>query len=136
MNDRNTGIDGMGFDGMGFDGMGFDRMARAAHAQSLEALSPRVRAQLQQRRRAAFAAGGAGSSPALHRRHGWAWLGAPALALALAFAAPWQVARDPAPASTLAAGAAAGNAAPATLEQDPDFYLWLASSDAVALASE
>jgi hypothetical protein len=34
------------------------------------------------------------------------------------------------------ASAVAANAAPATLEQDPDFYLWLASSDAVALASE
>jgi hypothetical protein len=29
----------------------------------------------------------------------------------------------------------ASNAAP-TLDQDPDFYVWLASSDAVALASE
>lgn len=115
----------------------FDAHARAAHAGSLEALSPRVRAQLQQRRRAAFAAAGAaGATPAMHRRHGWAWLGAPALALALAFAAPWRTARDPAPVLPAVASAVASNAAPATLEQDPDFYLWLASSDAVALASE
>lgn len=117
----------------------FDTRARAAHAVSLEALSPRVRAQLQQRRRAAFAAGAAGaasSTTAPHRRHGWAWLGAPALALALAFAAPWRTAHDPAPVSPAVASAVAANAAPTTLEQDPDFYLWLASSDAVALASE
>ena len=110
----------------------FDAQARAAHARALEALSPRVRAQLQQRRRAALA----GRAPSLgHRRHGWAWLGAPALALALAFAAPWRTAHEPAVAQPALAGAA-GNAAPATLEQDPDFYLWLASSDAIALASE
>ena len=50
----------------------FDAHARAAHAGSLEALSPRVRAQLQQRRRAAVAAGAtgtAGATPAMHRRH-------------------------------------------------------------------
>jgi hypothetical protein len=72
----------------------------------------------------------------MHRRPGWAWLGAPALALALAFAAPWRTAHDPAPVLPAVASAVAANAAPATLEQDPDFYLWLASSDAVALASE
>lgn len=117
----------------------FDMRARAAYAVSLEALSPRVRAQLQQRRRAAFAASGAGGTAAmlpLHRRHGWAWLGAPALALALAFGAPWRTAHDPAPVLPAVASAVAANAAPTTLEQDPDFYLWLASSDAVALASE
>ena len=121
------------------DNLRFDARARAAHSVALEALSPRVRAQLQQRRRAAFAAGGAGATaatPVLHRRHGWAWLGAPALALALAFAAPWRTAHDPAPALPAEAPAVAANAAPATLEQDPDFYLWLASSDAIALASE
>jgi hypothetical protein len=114
----------------------FDAQARAAHARSLDALSPRVHAQLHQRRRAALAAGNADAAPALHRRHGWAWLGAPALALALAFGAPWRSAHEPAPALPVAASVAASNAAPATLEQDPDFYLWLASADAVALASE
>ncbi len=115
------------------DNARFDAHARAAHARSREALSPRVRAQLQQRRRAAVAAGATAATP---RRHGWAWLGAPALALALAFAAPWRTAHDPAPVLPAVASAVAANAAPTTLEQDPDFYLWLASSDAVALASE
>jgi hypothetical protein len=115
------------------DNARFDAQARAAHARSLEALSPRVHAQLQQRRRAALATG---PTPAMPRRHGWAWLGAPALALALAFAAPWRTAHDPAPVLSTVANAVAANAAPTTLEQDPDFYLWLASSDAVALASE
>ena len=121
------------------DNARFDTHARTAHAGSLEALSPRVRAQLQQRRRAAFTADAARTTsapPAMHRRHGWAWLGAPALALALAFAAPWRTAHDPAPVLPAVASAVAANAAPTTLEQDPDFYLWLASSDAVALASE
>jgi hypothetical protein len=117
-----------------FDDAGFDARVRDAHAGALDALTPRVRAQLHQRRRAALSATGA--PVALHHRHGWAWLGAPALALALAFAAPWRTAHDPAPVLPAVASAVAANAAPATLEQDPDFYLWLASSDAVALASE
>jgi hypothetical protein len=113
-----------------------DDMARAAHAQALRALGPRVQAQQHNRRKAALAAGvGAGvrTEPANHR--GWAWVAAPALALVLAFGMPWRTAREPA-----AAGARVAAAQPveaqATLDQDPDFYLWLASSDAVALASE
>ena len=49
-----------------FDGGHFEARARTAHARSLEALTPRVRAQLQQRRRAAFAAAAA-PTIGLHR---------------------------------------------------------------------
>ena len=89
----------------------FDRRTREVHEQSLQALSPRVRAQQHNRLQAAVSAPrGAGH---LHR-WGLATAAAPAV---VATANP--VASDP----------------PATLEQDPDFYLWLASADAVALAS-
>ena len=89
----------------------FDRRAREVHEQSLQALSPRVRAQLHNRLQAAVSAPrGAGH---VHR-----WGLAPAAAPAVVATAN-PVSSDP----------------PATLEQDPDFYLWLASADAVALAS-
>lgn len=108
----------------------FDRRARALHARSLAALSPRVRAQLHNRRQAA-----AGHPP--RQPHHWSWAAAAVLALAVAFGAPWRSVHEPA-SDVLAARAPAAAAAPAlaTLDQDPDFYLWLASADAVALASE
>jgi hypothetical protein len=64
--------------------------------------------------------------------------------LAFAFGAPWRNLHEPAAttATALAAATPAATVAPtadsalATLDQNPDFYLWLASSDAVALASE
>ena len=114
--------------------------ARELHLQSLDALSPRVRAQLHNRLQAALA-------PGTRRRPArqWGWAAAPALALALAFALPWDdpasgTAPDTVAASDQAANAAAAAAAMevpvAALEQDPDFYAWLATADAVALASE
>jgi hypothetical protein len=112
----------------------FDRRARALHGQALAALSPRASAQLHQQRHAALAAGTQPSRPARH----WSWASASALALALAFVVPWRSQHEPAGDARVAqaqAPAVAGTAL-ATLDQDPDFYLWLASSDAVALASE
>lgn len=172
-----------------------DAAARRAHAASLEHLSPRVQAQLAQRRRAALA--GARPRPMLR---GLQWLaggvaavGALALGLQLMRtpevpAAPASVASVPAPVVAPAAVAAQADApAPVTpapsvptpvvadpivlaeaadaaanvdadvilaaavdasadavdtvasefaLEDDPDFYLWLASVDASELAPE
>lgn len=126
------------------DERAFDQRARGAHQAALQSLSPRVRAQLRLRTRQALSGGVPATTPPVLRR---GWIAAPALALALAFALPWPGGRDtadPAPASIAAttpatvAPAAAGNevevAAP--LEYDPDFYLWLATADAIALASD
>lgn len=116
----------------------FDRRARTLHAQALAAQSPRVRAQLHHRLQATLA--GTGASGATHRSHAvhrWSWTTAAVLALALAFGAPWRNVHEPsAPAVVARQAADTGATGLATLEQDPDFYLWLASSDAVALAME
>ena len=108
----------------------FDRRARALHAQALAALSPRVRAQLHNRQRAA-AAGQPSRQP-----HHWSWAAAAVLALAVAFGAPWRSVHEPANDALVAQPSATVPPAVAPLDQDPDFYLWLASADAVALASE
>jgi hypothetical protein len=110
----------------------FDRRARALHGQALAALSPRASAQLHQRRHAVLAAGTRPSRPAHH----WSWATASALALVLAFVAPWRSQHEPAGDARVAQAQAPAVTGLATLDQDPDFYLWLASSDAVALASE
>ena len=112
------------------------RRARAIHARSLDALSPRVRAQLQWRLRTA-----AEGAPAARRgTRDWRWAAAPALALALALALPRLGPDAPAGAESAAqvaaAAAAAADAPVVPLEQDPEFYAWLGSADALALVSE
>jgi hypothetical protein len=111
----------------------FDRRARALHEQSLQALSPCVRAQLHNRLQAAVAA-----APRPRHVHRWGMATAAALALVVGFGVTWNGIDEPATSDgpDLATVAAPGASEPlATLEQDPDFYLWLASADAVALAS-
>jgi hypothetical protein len=111
----------------------FDRRARALHSGALAAISPRVRAQLHNRRRAM-------ATRPSRAPHHWSWAAAAVLALALAFGAPWRSMHEPASDTRVAQVPATAAPAPATLDQtldqDPDFYLWLASADAVALASE
>lgn len=111
-----------------------DRRARQAHAASLDALSPRVQAQLAQRRRAALA----GHARPDHRR--WGWIGAAATACVLVVALQLRPpSPDPidAPTRVSAAAAPASPADPGgMLAEDPDFYLWLASGEAQALAME
>ena len=108
----------------------FARQARQRHAQALAAISSRTRAQLHNRLQAALAS--ARQAPA----HGWRWAAAPALALALALLLPRGGNAPPAemPVAQVAATTAGSPVTP--LEQDPEFYVWLASADAVALASE
>jgi hypothetical protein len=100
---------------------------RAAHAESLARLSPRVQAQLAQRRQAALAAPRT-SRPAL----GWALATLAVCAVAIGVFRPAE--RAPTPATL--AGTTTVAPAPDTLEDNPDFYLWLASRDADSLASE
>lgn len=125
----------------------FDARARAVHAASLEQLSPRVQAQLAQRRRAALQGApqrvGRGLLP-------WAGVATAGLALALVvqLAPPSTVPRAPSGAGT--SSRAAVERLPATaprvaaldpsdapraaadaeaiapdLSEDPEFYLWL-----------
>lgn len=132
----------------------FDAALRARHAEALQALSPRVRAQLAQRRVAALRGQPArAAAPALRWRPAVAALAAAgALALGLQLhrapaspdsvpAAPTLAAADlPAPGvATPAPVPAATPARPRTdtlLDQDPEFFAWLGSADARRLAME
>ena len=116
----------------------FDAIARDVHASALDALSPRTRAQLQLRRRASLQ-----PAPAPRLRT-LAWPIAAACAVA-ALAIGWQL-RGPGPmpmdappaAPMVAANPTVGDDGSATLvlDENPEFYEWLASSDAAALAME
>jgi hypothetical protein len=112
-----------------------EQQARDAHHAALQALSPHVRTQLQRRTRLALSGHASAGAPRAAR---WGWFAAPALALLLAFALPWPGAQheDAAPSVVLATQAARSVELAAPLEQDPDFYLWLASADAVAMAGD
>jgi hypothetical protein len=126
---------------------GFDTRVRAVHDASLERLSPRVQAQLAQRRRAALQGARA------HRARGllpWAGMATAGLALALVVQlrppavpprAAASVAATPPAAAPLPAARSAPTRAAAVdtrmasrtdadaiapdLTQDPEFYLWL-----------
>lgn len=116
----------------------FDANMRALHRTALEHVSPQVRFRL---RPAAPPQGGVGGLFG-HWRRGplLAGLGVAVLALALGIAV-WPRGEPSAP---VAEGAIAGSAQPAqvdadaafALEQDPDFYAWLASDDAALVAME
>jgi hypothetical protein len=110
---------------------GFDRTARRLHAQSLEALSPRVQAQLAQRRR------GVSSTPA--RRAPWTWATAAASVCVLVVALQVRVPMDTPAGAAPAPVAAVQESAPdpgGMLAEDPEFYAWLASSESLALIEE
>jgi len=123
----------------------FDEAIRAIHAQSLEHVSPRVRAQLQQRRRSAVRA----QSTA----RGWRFalpLAAAAAVVAIVVgvnvrtseptSTPQVATTLPAPSvSAVLAHATAASADASTdyasLDESPDLYVWLAS-DGASLAME
>jgi hypothetical protein len=106
-----------------------DLHARQLHLQALANTSPPTLARLRQARHAATAA---------HERPRRPWLAGGALAAVLALAVV-VLPRDPASAPAVVAGtvAAAAPGEPVVpLQEDPDFYLWLGSADASALAME
>ena len=110
----------------------FDAALRAHHQASLEQLSPRVRAQLAQRRNAAL------RGENVRRGHGLRYAVAGFAALG-ALAIGLQLGTLPAPTTnTPATSSAATAAAPVTtmLDEDPEYYAWLASPDAQRLALE
>ncbi|RYZ73949.1 MAG: hypothetical protein EOP91_03820 [Lysobacteraceae bacterium] len=123
--------------GIGNDTQQFDRHLHELHAAALDQVSPATLARLRAARH------GLEQSP--KRGHGWRWAAATAFSAVLAVAigvrflpgtAP--TAMTPAP---LAAGAGAGAEGEypdslSTLDENPDLYLWLASSEAEPLAME
>jgi hypothetical protein len=113
----------------------FDAIARDVHAHSLDALSPRTRAQLQLHRRGALA-------PArTPRMRTLAWPIATACAIA-ALAIGWQLRgpgstpADAPPGTTMVAATTDDDSATLVLDENPELYEWLASSDADTLAME
>jgi hypothetical protein len=111
----------------------FDTALRTHHQASLERLSPRVRAQLAQRRNAVLRSG------SVRRRHGFRFAAAGFAALcALAIGLQFRTMPTPAnPTTTTTMSVASATSADATmLDEDPDFYAWLASPDAQQVAME
>ena len=112
----------------------FDAAIRTHHHAALERLSPRVRAQLAQRRNAALR----GTAAASRGGHGLRYAAA-GFAVLCALAIGLQVRTGPVPATM---PATAGNTASTAtgvatmLDEDPEFYAWLASSDAQRVAME
>lgn len=130
------------------DGAGVDDMlalrARQLHASAVANVSPATQAQLRQRRRQALS--GKTGTIERSRARPLAWAGVFAL-LAMAIALPLtmrlpqpsmpQVADTAVPRPATTATTREKSDAPlATLEEDPEMYVWLASTDATALASE
>lgn len=108
----------------------FDARLRAAHDVALERLSPKTQAQLVQRRRRALAAQGAPhAGPAVR----WAVATLAVCVVAIGVLHPL---RDPAPSAPRLASIATSAAPAETIDDNPDFYVWLASGDADSLASE
>lgn len=114
----------------------FDAALRARHAVALEQLSPRVRAQLAQRRHAALR----GQAQPRARRNGlryaiagFAAIGVLGLGLQLQ---PARIAPPTTPSTSVATVATAETRGDTLLDQDPEFYAWLASPDAQQLAME
>lgn len=114
----------------------FDEAMRALHASAVAHVSPQLRWKLRPAPRVAGGvAGRFGSWPVGSRRAGVALAGATAAALAIALGFNL---RGPAATDTRAPQAplAASPAAAGVLDQDPDFYAWLASEDADMVAME
>ena len=112
----------------------FDEAVRRTHAVAVavENISPRVRAQLAQRRNAALR--GERVAPA---RGGMRYAAAGFAALC-ALAIGLQFGLMPATVSPAAGGLASATATTDTtmLDEDPEFYAWLASADARQIAME
>lgn len=105
----------------------FDGLARACHDASLQRLSARAQARLAQARRPA-------ARPAPRHRAAWAVPTVLAAVAVLAIVLQWRP--DPSgaapatgPAVAVTTSDAASSDPAAALDENPDFYLWLASTD-------
>ena len=112
----------------------FDHDMRRLHASAVSSISPQTLARLRAARHAAQTAPAPG--------HAWRWLAATAFSavLAVALGVQFLPGAGPRPAAPPVAAAAAGaqgyTDTVATLDENPDLYLWLASSEADPLAME
>lgn len=110
----------------------FDAAMRTRYRQAADSVSPAVRARLRQARREAA------TSEVRNRGFSWPLLfgGAAAAVFAIAFGLNLRQdalrTADPSPAAVAADAAEPASA----LDQDPDFYAWLGSSDAELVAVE
>lgn len=113
------------------DDAAFDAELRALHRTSLRQLSPATLAKLRAARASAQAA------PAPRR---WPWVTATAFSGLLALGLGLQFMTAPQGPGPQAAAASAGSGATENagelLDENPDLYLWLASSEAQPLAME
>ncbi len=122
----------------------FDSWARRLHADAVTQLSPQTLARIRAARHAAV-----GAAPAPVRRgFGWPWLAVTAtgcaVVLAVALGLRLQAPPEPASAPQAAASEVPAVVSPflddpdlvATLGEDPDLYLWLASIEAQPVAME
>jgi hypothetical protein len=111
----------------------FDHSLQSRYADAVENVSARTQAQLHNRLHGAMAA------PRALRSHGAAWGVAAAFSLVLITVVGLQLRTPerPDPAQVVATDVNADDGELfASLEEAPDLYLWLASDDANALASE
>jgi hypothetical protein len=113
----------------------FDRQAKQLHAAAVTHLSAQTLARL----RAARHAAQADAAPV--RRGHWRWLAATALSAVFAVAlvtqfGPLTQAPDAQPADVVADSFSDYDPALTVLDENPDLYLWLASSEAQPLAME
>lgn len=111
---------------------GFDNALRRHHATAVERLSPRIRAQLAQRRNAALR--GERVRPAHGMRYAAAGFAAIcALAIGLQFG---LMPSPTSPAASTGVASASSTSDATMLDEDPEFYAWLASADAQQIAME
>ena len=118
-----------------FDPTSFDDALRQRHAAAVAHISTHTQVQLRNR----LAASTSASRHVV--RHRMAWAAATACAALFALVVGLEMRPQPTPApspATVAVDDSQGEANPAyaSLDENPDLYLWLASNDAVALASE
>ena len=113
----------------------FDRDMRQLHGTAVANMSPQTLARLRAARHAA-------RTTAPRRGHAWRWIAASAFSAVLAVAIGMQFLprSPPVPAvQPMVATTNMGNDysdSVATLDENPDLYLWLASSEAEPLAME
>lgn len=111
----------------------FDQVIRQHHANAVERISPRARAQLAQRRSAALR-GEVQPRPAFGLRHaGFAFAAVFAVAVGIGLMPATQT---PAPAPMPQVAATTPATSNTILDEDPDFYAWLASTEVQQLAME
>lgn len=110
----------------------FDRDMRQLHATAVTHISPQTLARLRAARH--------GAQVAPQRGHAWRWISASAFSAVLAVAIGVQFLPRSVPVpiteTTLAATGNDYSDNVAVLDENPDLYLWLASSEADPLAME